>query len=45
MAAEYFSKHICRDATVENGAERHEKKWDRKTQMIDGMPLLLGAIC
>ena len=25
MAADCFSKEICRDATVANGAERHEK--------------------
>lgn len=25
MAADYFSKHICGDATVANGTERHEK--------------------
>lgn len=25
MAADSFSKQICRDATVANGTERHEK--------------------
>lgn len=30
MAAEYFSKQICKDATVANGAERHEKNGTAK---------------